>query len=101
MQDRSQYSFASSTPQSNTEASRQRFRAQFATVLTACVRRHFSVEESFGLVFDETLDQIPLTESEQRHLYKELLQWAREAPELLQPVHKHYSSSRAGHFAKL
>jgi hypothetical protein len=49
------------------------------------------VEESFGVVFEETLEQISLTEVEQCQLYNELLLWAKEAPDLVHSIHNNYS----------
>jgi len=35
------------------------------------------LEECFGLIWEETLDEVSLTENEQRALYEELLLWAK------------------------
>ena len=59
--------------------------------MARCVREQQSLAESFGLVFDETLDRIPLDEDEQSHLYRELLTWARESAELFPAIHHSYS----------
>jgi len=53
------------------------------------------VEEGFGVVFEETLEQIPLTENEQRQLYNELLQWAKRGPDLVHSIHNVYSPPNA------
>ena len=53
------------------------FRQRFQRSLRACLRKGFSVEECFGLVWEETLDLIPLPEPEQGPLYEEMIQWAK------------------------
>ena len=59
------------------------FRAHFQCALETCVRRGFSVEESFGMIWVETWEQINISEEEQAELYRELLNWARRKwPEL-------------------
>src|SRR5262249_39954694 len=75
---------------------RKRFRAHFTRELARCVREHFSIAESFGLVFEQTLDRIPLNEDEQRHLYWELLLWAKESTELFPAIHDSYSQHENG-----
>lgn len=54
-----------------------RFRQQFKRSLKSCIRRDFSVAECFGTIWQETLEEISIPESEQRALYQELLQWAK------------------------
>ena len=76
---------------SDTEDNTLRFRARFTRVLRDCVCHRFSVEESFGVVFDETLDHIPLTEDEQSRLYPELLKWVKDSEELFPSIHRSYS----------
>ena len=56
-----------------------RFRARFRRVLSDYVRDCGSVEESFGAAFDESLDEIPLTEEEQGLIYRELLNWTKQS----------------------
>jgi len=38
------------------------------------------LEECFGLVWEETLDEVSLSENEQRALYEELLLWVKSHP---------------------
>jgi hypothetical protein len=52
------------------------FRAQFQRALRSCVRRRFSVAECFGVIWMETLEEIPLSELEQTEIYQELMTWA-------------------------
>jgi hypothetical protein len=42
------------------------------------VRRRFSVAECFGVIWEETLEEVALTEAEQSKLYDELIHWAKE-----------------------
>ena len=58
---------------------KERFRQQFQRSLRSCVTRGFSVEESFGMIWVETWEEISLTEVEQAELYDELLKWAKTA----------------------
>ncbi len=53
------------------------FRVRFQRSLKACVKRHFAVEDCFGTVWQETLDEVPLFDQEQSDLYVELIEWAR------------------------
>jgi hypothetical protein len=57
--------------------SKELFRARFQTALRQCVRRRFSVAECFGVIWEETLEDITLTEKEQSELYEELIDWAK------------------------
>src|SRR5215468_8033287 len=68
-----------------------RFRARFRRVLSDHVRDCGCVEESFGLAFDESLDEIPLTEEEQGMIYRELLNWTKQSAHLFAAVHRSYS----------
>ena len=62
--------------------SKEQFRRHFQRSLRACLRRHFSVEEAFGVIFAETLQDVPLTAVEEAELFEELLNWARESQQL-------------------
>ncbi|MBM3835123.1 MAG: hypothetical protein FJ403_17990 [Verrucomicrobia bacterium] len=55
-----------------------RFREHFKRSLVSCVKRRFSVEECFGAIWQETLDEVTLSDGEQAALYPELLEWARQ-----------------------
>jgi len=63
--------------------SKQRFRQHFQRSLRACLRRRFSLEEVFEMIFAETLQEIPLGGTEQSELFEELSQWARQRQQLL------------------
>jgi hypothetical protein len=53
------------------------FRLKFQRSMRAAVRRGFTVEEAFGVIWEETWEEISLTEREQCELYEELITWAR------------------------
>ena len=59
---------------------REQFRTRFQQALTGCLRKGFLLEECFGLVWEETLDEVSLSENEQRALYEELLLWVKSHP---------------------
>ena len=62
---------------------REQFRTRFQHALTGCLRKGFLLEESFGLIWEETLDEVALSENEQRALYEELLLWVKSHPHLI------------------
>ena len=101
MELRSAESEASDTQDSREDDSRHRFYAHFTKHLTACIKRRFSVAESFGVVFDETLQEIPLNENEQRAVYHQLLQWVRDSDDLFPATHRSYSQGKPSELSKL
>ena len=58
------------------EASEQ-FRIRFKHALAGCLGKGFLLEECFGLIWEETLEEISLSDKEQRTMYKELLDWVK------------------------
>ena len=54
-----------------------KFHARFRRSLLGCAKRGFSVEECFGVVWEETLEEITLSEADQSRIYGELIDWAR------------------------
>lgn len=56
----------------------QDFREYFKCALTRCVKKGFSIQESFRLIWEETLERFCPSEADQPRLYDELLAWARE-----------------------
>jgi hypothetical protein len=56
----------------------ERFREKFQRSLRSCVRRGFSVEESFGMIWEETWEEVAVTEEEQSMLFDELIGWAKK-----------------------
>ena len=59
---------------------REQFRTRFQHALIGCLRKGFLLEECFGLIWEETLDEVALSENEQRALYEELLSWVKSHP---------------------
>ncbi len=53
------------------------FRAKFQNALRECIRHHFSIEEAFGIIWVEILEEVPLLPNEQAIVYEELIQWAK------------------------
>jgi hypothetical protein len=66
-----------SKPRTGTE--KERFREKFQRSMRSCIRRGFSVEESFGMIWVETWEEVAVTEEEQSALFDELIAWARNA----------------------
>jgi hypothetical protein len=69
------------------------FRERFQRSMRSCVKRGFSVEESFGMIWVETWEEIALSEREQAELYEEMLTWVKATYfEQFHPViHDNYS----------
>jgi hypothetical protein len=87
----------SASPSAFPRDSKQQFRQYFQRSLRACLRRHFSVEEAFGVIFAESLQEVPLTAAEESELFDELLNWARESQHLFTHCSTGlYTSSRFG-----
>jgi hypothetical protein len=59
-------------------SSKEQFRLRFQRSLRSCVRRGFSIEESFGMIWEETWEEVALSEREQAELYEELIEWAKK-----------------------
>jgi hypothetical protein len=57
----------------------ERFRERFQRSFHSCVRRGFSAEESFGMIWVETWEEVAVTEEEQSMLFDELIGWAKKA----------------------
>jgi hypothetical protein len=56
----------------------ERFRDKFQRSLKSCVKKGFSVEESFGMIWVETWEEVAVTEEEQSQLFDELIGWAKK-----------------------
>ncbi|MBI4664372.1 MAG: hypothetical protein HY735_36715 [Verrucomicrobia bacterium] len=54
------------------------FQIRFKRALTQCVRRGFSVEECFGVIWEETLEIIDVSDETQSELYPQLIDWAKQ-----------------------
>jgi hypothetical protein len=79
---------------------KDRFRDKFQRSLRSCLRKGFTVEESFGMIWEETWEEIAITEKEQSELYGELIRWAKmalpaEARPLTTVIHQSYSRAQA------
>ena len=57
---------------------KEEFRRQFRRSLRKRVEKGVSVEKSFGLVWEETVERTQLPESEHAKLYEELINWAKQ-----------------------
>ena len=53
------------------------FRERFRCALLQCVRRGFQVEECFGLIWDETVEEVDLSFRDQNEMFPELISWAK------------------------
>lgn len=53
------------------------FEERFRRALAQCVQRGFQVEECFGAIWEETLEEVELSFREQNELYPDLIDWAR------------------------
>lgn len=73
-------SFPSTIQAFGSNTRKELFRHKFQRSLRACLRRGFSLEESFGMIWVETWEEISLSESEQGELYEELIKWAKNWP---------------------
>ena len=92
--------FWSPVTQARSGSSKERFREEFQRSLRSCVRRGFTVEESFGMIWVETWEEIAVTEEEQSVLYDDLIRWAKtallkERPAVVGLIHKSYSQAAA------
>jgi hypothetical protein len=69
------------------------FREKFQRSMRSCVKRGFSIEESFGMIWVETWEEVALSEKEQADLYEEMLLWVKATYfEQFPPViHQNYS----------
>ena len=56
---------------------KEQFRERFQRSLQSCLRRGFRIEESFGLIWTETWEEVPLPEPEREKLYDEMICWAK------------------------
>jgi hypothetical protein len=52
------------------------FVQEFQRALTACIKRGFTVDEAFGFIWSETIEQVRLSQHEEARLQPELMQWA-------------------------
>jgi hypothetical protein len=81
-------------------SAKDRFREKFQRSLRSCVRKGFTVEESFGMIWVETWEEIAINDQEQSALYDELIRWTKntfsgEVRPLTTLIHRTYSPSQA------
>jgi hypothetical protein len=85
----------------NSKSARELFRSKFQRSLRECLRHGFVIEECFGLIWEETMDDVCLLENEQSEIYEELIAWARNlsltvyAPFFTPVIHKKNGRNRA------
>lgn len=60
------------------KGSKVKFRRQFRRSLKQCVKKGISVEECFGVIWVEMVEETDLSESEYPKLYAEMIAWARK-----------------------
>jgi hypothetical protein len=53
------------------------FRERFRCAIEQCVRHGFQVEECFGVIWEETLEEVEIPFREQNELFPELIRWAK------------------------
>ena len=58
---------------------KQRFRFCFRRWLTNYQSEHDSGAQGFGIVWEKTLEEVPIDEEAQGQLYRELISWAKSA----------------------
>jgi hypothetical protein len=58
-------------------SAKELFRQRFQRSLRSCLRKGFCVEESFGMIWMETWEEVPLPEAEREKLYDEMIIWAK------------------------
>jgi hypothetical protein len=54
------------------------FRAYFTQALRTCVKHGFTMEEAFGMIWEEALEEVWLPETLQGQVYEELIVWAKQ-----------------------
>ncbi len=70
--------WSSPNPEIRLPGKKDQFRKRFQRSVRECIRHGFSMEESFGVIWNETLDENPLTETQEFELYQEMLAWAKQ-----------------------
>jgi hypothetical protein len=55
----------------------ERFRSRFQRRLTEYRSSTASTAEGFGLIWEQTLEEVPLDDDAQGQLYREMINWAR------------------------
>jgi hypothetical protein len=81
-------------------AQKDRFREEFQRSLRSCIRKGFTIDESFVMIWVETWEEIEINDEEQSALYDELIRWAKnsfssEIRPLTTLIHQSYSLHQA------
>jgi hypothetical protein len=71
------------------------FRQHFQSALRQCLRHRFTLAESFGVVWMEAMELVPLEEAEEAELYAELLEWARQGEVIYRSSPDLFTASRS------
>jgi hypothetical protein len=83
------------------EDSVSEFRDYFTKAMRVCVKHGFTVEESFGMIWEETLEEVALSEPLQARVYEDLILWAKKWKNEVIPnsysQKKSYSSGKVLH----
>lgn len=66
------------TDRAREDQAKTEFEIRFKRALSRCVKRGFSVEDCFGMIWEETLEAIYLTDETQSEIYTELISWAKQ-----------------------
>ena len=87
-------------PNTRSGSEKDRFRERFQRSLRSCIRKGFTMEESFGMIWVETWEEIEINDEEQSILYDELIRWAKtslsgEVRPLTALIHQSYSRPQA------
>ena len=53
------------------------FRERFRCAVAQCIRHGFQIEECFGVIWEETQQELELSHRDQNELYPELIVWAK------------------------
>jgi hypothetical protein len=53
------------------------FRERFRCAIAQCIRHGFGIEECFGVIWEETQENVDLSFRDQNDLYPELIVWAK------------------------
>lgn len=64
------------------DEAKDEFQQRFQRALLRCIAKRFSMEECFGLIWEETLQDIPLPEDAHREVYERMISWAKSIQEL-------------------
>ncbi len=64
--------------QARDDHAKAEFQIRFKRALNRCIKRGFSVEECFGMIWEETLEASDLPDAAQSEIYPQLIAWAKQ-----------------------